>query len=380
MNRKILGLILCLVFTTGVSGCTGADYKVNETEVTTVFEINLSESSTEAINEGEINEENIDSQITLLFGGDILLSDHVLSAYGQAGGIEGILDQGFLKVIDEADLFIANQEFPFSDRGTAAEDKQFTFRLSPEKVHIFQEMKLDLVSLANNHALDFGRDALMDTIETLDQAGISHIGAGENLEQAKNFVIKEINGIKVGFLGATRVIPVPEWAATQQRGGMLSTYDPSVLLSSISELRSQCDYLVVYVHWGIERAETPESYQRTLGQQYIDAGADLVVGSHPHVLQGIEYYKGKPIIYSLGNFIFGSSIPKTALLQVVLEKGQNDLDLTLKLIPGTARNGHTQKLTDEARQQEFYQYMESISQEISITGQGEVQEHIIKNP
>ena len=90
---------------------------------------------------------------------------------------------------------------------------------------------------------------------------------------------------------------------------MLTTYDPKILVDEIKKLREQCDYLVVYVHWGIERSERPEDYQRSLGKQYIDAGADVVIGSHPHVLQGVEYYKGKPIVYSLGNFIFRKQYP-----------------------------------------------------------------------
>ena len=95
--------------------------------------------------------------------------------------------------------------------------------------------------------------------------------------------------------------------------------------------------MVVLIHWGIEREEKPQEYQRALAKRYIDAGADLVIGSHPHVLQGIEYYKGKPIFYSLGNFVFGSSIPKTMLVQ---SEFSND-SLDLKLIPGTSSGGYT---------------------------------------
>ena len=103
---------------------------------------------------------------------------------------------------------LANEEFPFSTRGTPAEDKQFTFRLPPERVRIFQELGLDLVTLANNHALDFGMDALLDTCDTLDQAGIYHVGAGRNLEEACKPVIITEKGESIGFLGASRVIPV----------------------------------------------------------------------------------------------------------------------------------------------------------------------------
>ena len=281
-----------------------------------------------------------------------------------------MLDPGFQSVIHESDIFMANQEFPFSNRGTAAEDKQFTFRLPPERVRIFQELGLDLVTLANNHALDFGMDALLDTCDTLDQAGIYHVGAGRNLEEACKPVIITEKGESIGFLGASRVIPVGSWNASASKPGMLTTYDPSLLLEQIDHLKETCDYVVVYVHWGIEKKDRPEEYQRSLGKQYIDAGADLVIGSHPHVLQGIEYYKGKPIVYSLGNFIFGSSIPKTALLAA-----EWDGETTrLSLIPGTSSAGYTRMLTDEKGKAEFYDYMTGLSFGAAVDENGRVSE------
>ena len=310
--------------------------------------------------------EDEDSPLQLVFAGDILLSDHVLNAYQKAGNIGGVVDSGFRQVIDASDIFMANEEFPFSSRGTAAADKQFTFRLPPEKVSMFQELGIDIVTLANNHALDFGTDALLDTCSTLDDAGILRVGAGANLEEAKKPVFMEVKGRKIGFLGASRVIPEGSWNAASNRPGMLTTYDPSLLLEEIRTAREACDYLVVYVHWGIERDERPQGYQRTLGQQYIDAGADLVVGSHPHVMQGLEYYKGKPIVYSLGNFVFGSSIPKTALLEVEW----NGEDALLRLVPGTSSGGYTRMLTDEGEKAGFYQYITSISYGVTVGEDG----------
>ena len=303
-----------------------------------------------------------DSTIHFVFAGDILLSDHVLGAYNKAGDISGVVDGTFRSVIDSSDVFMANEEFPFSSRGTAAADKQFTFRLPPEKVSIFQELGIDIVTLANNHALDFGTDALLDTCHTLDQAGIYRVGAGANLDEAKRPVIMEIKGKKIGFLGASRVIPVGSWNATANGPGMLTTYDPALLLEEIRKAKEECDFVIVYVHWGIERDERPQDYQRTMGKQYIDAGADRVIGSHPHVLQGMEYYKGKPIIYSLGNFIFGSSIPRTALLKA----DWDGVTLSLELVPGTSSGGYTRAMTDDAEKQGFYQYMTSISYDVAV--------------
>ena len=207
-----------------------------------------------------------------------------------------------------------------------------------------------------NHALDFGTDALLDTCRTLDDAGILRVGAG-SLEEAKRWQTIEAGENRIGFLGATRVIPVADWAATAYSSGMLATYDPTMLLEQIQAAKAVNDYVVVYVHWGVEREEFPKDYQKELGRQYIDAGADLVIGSHPHVLQGIEYYKGKPIVYSLGNFVFGSSIPKTMLLKVQLEGNE----AVLTVLPGVSSAGYTRELTDEKEKQEFYQYLEGIS-------------------
>ena len=316
--------------------------------------------------DGGADPEPEDSTIRFVFAGDILLSDHVLAAYNKTGTIGSVVDQGLRDVIDGSDVFMANQEFPFSNRGSAAADKQFTFRLPPEKVSLLKEMGIDIVTLANNHALDFGTDALLDTCDTLDEAGIYRVGAGANLEEARKPVIMEIKGKTIGFLGASRVIPVGSWNATATSPGMLTTYDPAMLLEDIKSAKETCDFVIVYVHWGIERDEYPQDYQRTMGKQYIDAGADMVIGSHPHVLQGMEYYNGKPIVYSLGNFVFGSSIPKTALLTADWD-GEN---LSLAFVPGTSSGGYTRPLTGEDEKQAFYRYLTGLSYGVVIDGEG----------
>lgn len=303
------------------------------------------------------------------FVGDIYISNYVESNYDREG-ITGVLDGRLQDAMETADLMIANQEFPFSTRGQKAPDKQYTFRVDPKYVSMLQEMYVDVVTLANNHTLDYGTDALLDTFETLDQAGIAYVGAGAALDRAKQPYITEINGIKIGLIGASRVIPVVEWGAGANKPGMLSSYEPSVsvVLEEIQKAKEVCDYVIVYVHWGIERDDRPQEYQRKLGQRYIDAGADLVIGSHPHVLQGIEYYNGKPIVYSLGNYLFGSSIPKTMLLSAVVAQ---DGSVSLSLLPASSVNGYTTAMPQE-EVSAFYSYYESISEGIKIdpeTGQ-----------
>lgn len=276
--------------------------------------------------------------VQLAFCGDILLSDHILNAYDQAGDVSGILDSRLLAAGRDADLFIANEEFPFGTSGTPAPDKQFTFRVAPERCSIFTELGIDLVTLANNHTLDYGRDCLQETFETLNRHKIDYIGAGTDISRASEFKIYTIKGIRIGFLAASRVIPDYSWNASASQSGLFTTYDPAALLQQIAALEKQCDFTVVYVHWGLERHTEPEPYQTELAMQYIDAGADLVVGAHPHVLQPIRFYHDVPVVYSLGNYLFGSSIPQTELLLVELRP---DKQLTLSVIPAEGNAGKT---------------------------------------
>lgn len=345
--------------------------------------------------------------VELLFGGDVYLSDHVMEAYRSAGSISGVVSEGYQGDIAAADYFVVNEEFPFSTGGKQAENKQFTFRVSPDNVNIFGEMGIDLVTLANNHTLDYGTEALLDTITTLDDAGIRHIGAGEDLSHAEEFVTVSIKGKKIAFVGATRVIPEPEWAAGESSAGVFSAYDDAELLKKIKDAKEQADFVVVYVHWGEERMESPNEVQKTLAHNIVSAGADLVIGAHPHVLQGIEYYQGVPIVYSLGNFVFGSSIPRTALLRVTIDKESAEVEpetaeevspsveveeaessesadeaseektsiLKLQLIPGTSSAGYTKKLDDVTDIAGFYSYITGISSGISIDGEGVIHQN-----
>lgn len=347
----------------GLSGCaghyddvsyavvkTGVQETVQETaaepvtqEAETEIRIELAteaakENAAEAEIEEIIPEEPKIEDITLLFAGDVYLSNHVLNAYDKAGGIQGVLDEGIRTEIEAADVFMVNQEFPFTERGTKAADKQYTFRLPHDRLHLMNEMGIDIVTLANNHILDFGPEGITDSISALNEAGIKYVGAGEDLEEAKKLEIVEVGGRKIGFLGTSRVYMATSWAAGENHPGVFSTYDPALPLEEIKKADELVDYLVVYVHWGIERNTQPENYQRVMGQQYIDAGADIVIGSHPHVLQPLEYYDGKPIMYSMGNFVFGSSIPSTELLKIEISAED---EMTVTEIPCTSSGGYT---------------------------------------
>ena len=327
---------------------------VSEKVVETEQETEMVQVTTAAAEETETLKEETSTEtetespyqpVTLLFAGDVYFSNYVQNAYNRAGDISGVLDDGIRQEIADADIFMVNQEFPFTDRGEKVADKQFNFRVSPQWVSAFKEMDVDLVTLANNHILDYGQQGLLDSCDTLNEAGIAYVGGGRDLDEAKKLVTMEAGGRTIGFLGTSRVYMDGSWAAGIDHPGVFSTYDPSLAIEEIKKAKEQCDYLVVYVHWGIERNTEPESYQRSMGQAYIDAGADFVVGSHPHVLQPVETYKDKTIAYSLGNFVFGSSIPSTELLKVELDGGEAVPDqVTVTEIPCTSSDGYTKIL------------------------------------
>lgn len=303
---------------------------------------------------------------TMFFTGDVMLQN-VMSRY-DAQGINGIISEYLEEEMVNADMTMINNEFPFSTRGEQAPDKQFTFRVHPKYVSALQDMGVDVASLANNHALDFGQEALSDTFTTLDEAGIPYVGAGETIERAEEAIFVEADGRKVGVLSASRVIPVHTWNIMNTQPGLFCTYDSARLVERIEEIEDECDFVVVFVHWGIEREAIPEEYQRVLAQQYIDAGADLVVGNHAHVPQGIEYYKGVPIVYCLGNYIFNPNMVDTYALKVEWDTKDQ---LELQVIPVDTRDLLTAELSGEEAQ-EFYQYLESISFGVEIDENGKV--------
>ena len=339
---------------------------VLETEKTAETEIEL---QTESAQEGETETETEINQedTVLLFGGDVLIKASTESIY-KNNGVTGLVSEEILAEMQNADIMMVNHEFQFSTRGEPMEDKQFTFQTDPKNVQILLDLGIDIVSLANNHSLDFGQDALQDTFVTLDEAGILYAGAGDSKERAEELQVIEVNGKKFGFLAATRVIPVAGWDVRNKQPGLFTTYDDTRLVERIRESKEECDFLAVYVHWGIEREEYPEEYQNVIAKHCVEAGADVIIGAHPHVLQGIEFIEGKPIFYSLGNYIFNNSTPKTMLVKVLIK---SDDTVEYSLIPAFATNGQTQVM-EGAEAEKLYTYMNEISVKNYVNSDGSV--------
>ena len=266
-------------------------------------------------------------EVNLSFVGDVSLADNfeIIPKYDERGeGIYGILSEEVVNIMNDADIMVANNEFTISDRGEPMPNKYYTFRANTNRVGIYDEMGVDLVTLANNHVYDFGEDAFLDTLDTLTNNDIPYVGAGRNIEEASRPYYFIANGYKIAFVNATRAekfILTPE--ATNTTGGVLRAYDPTRFKETIKTAKENSDFVIALIHWGKEDSHELEQVQIDTGKEYIDAGADILIGTHAHTLQGIEFYNNKPIIYNIGDFIFNRESKDTGILNVKIDNQGN---------------------------------------------------------
>lgn len=287
---------------------------------------------------------------TLSFVGDVSLADNwfIAPKYDERGGISGILSDDVLSIMKDSDLMIANSEFTVSNRGNKLPNKLYTFRAKPERLSIYSEMGVDMVTLANNHVFDYGEDAFLDMLDAFDQYKIPHIGAGHNIGEARKPYYFIVNGYKFAFVSATRAekfIMTP--GATEESYGVFRCYDPTLMINTIKELRSEADYVIPIIHFGKEDSHELEDEQMSSARAYIDAGADVVVGHHAHTLQGVEMYNNKAIIYNLGNFLFNDLEVDTAIFQIKIDKNGT---FNYYMIPAIQKDCKTSLLSGKEKQ------------------------------
>lgn len=312
--------------------------------------------------------------VTLLFAGDILMDDHyaVMSTYHNRGNdINQAFDQGLLEQMRNADIFMINNEFTFTSRGTPTVNKKFTFRANPGNVSMYEEMGVDIVSVANNHIYDYGEISLLDTLDTLEQAEIPYVGAGRNLQEAMTPVYYIANGMKIAFVSATQIErnSVPDTKeATQDSAGVLRCMNPDNLLLVIEEAKKNSDYVILYIHWGTESQEAIDWLQEQQAPIYAQAGVDLIIGDHPHCLQKMDSVEGVPVIYSLGNFWFNSRTQNSCVVKVTLRASEME---SFQFIPCRQSDCRTALLTGQEKT-EVLDYMRTISPNVTIDEEGYV--------
>ncbi|MBQ7646492.1 MAG: CapA family protein, partial [Clostridia bacterium] len=246
----------------------------------------------------EAADENV---ITFGFAGDIQFDYGMacMRRYKSKKTITSIVSEDLLEIMKGVDIMAANNEFPVSTRGEKVY-KHINFRSEPENLPIYYELGVDFVSLANNHVYDYGPDAFMDTIQAMIEYKMDFAGAGKNLAEASEPFFYVLNGRKIAILCGSRaektyVTPI----ATEDSLGVFGMYDSENMKAAVAKAKAESDFVIIYTHWGKENSYEIEKIIRKQGHEYIDCGADLIVGVHAHELQGIEFYRGKMIAYNL---------------------------------------------------------------------------------
>jgi poly-gamma-glutamate synthesis protein (capsule biosynthesis protein) len=261
-----------------------------------------------------------DSSAIIVFTGDLNFAQHFEDAmHYRPFDVFAKWDK-----IGEYDLMMVNLENAVT-RSVDSVEKEFVFKMKHEFLPFFSKARISVVNCANNHTADFRTKGILETIQRLDSAGIKHVGIGRNLSEACRPVILTVNGIRIGFLGYG---DIGSYIASKKRAGR-APLRKALILDNVKKLRSLVDFIIVNLHWGEELAKEPDSSQIVLAHQIVDGGADLIVGHHAHVLQGIERYHKKIIAYSLGNYIFGgntkSTNSETAVLKVRFTQKEMDV-------------------------------------------------------
>lgn len=311
--------------------------------------------------------------ITLGFAGDINLDETwtVMKHMRQKGkGIQGCIDPRLIRKMRSCDYMVLNNEFSISNRGKAMKGKAYTFRAPRRNVKLLRQLGVDAVSLANNHVYDYGERAFLDTLSALENNGIKYTGGGKDSKEAKKPVYFQSKGKTIAVIAATRAekyILTP--AAGKHSPGVFRTYDDTQYVRAIRKAKKKADVVIAFVHWGTEYSTKLESAQTSQAKDYINAGADVVVGAHTHCLQGVGYYKGKPIFYSLGNYWFNEKTLYTTLLQLTIRENGS---IEARMLPCLQSGRETHLLTGKSKVRKFVNYVNEISVNAKIGAKGVV--------
>jgi len=307
---------------------------------------------------------------TAAFTGDIMMGrrmEPLLIKYG--------IDYPFTlsaKQFEGCDIVFGNSEAPLVYKDSIKDLKQVPGKsiylyMQEECAKAIKDAGYNILSLANNHSLDYGQDAILQTMQILDKNGIKYQGIIKgDLNRPNEPLIMEVNGLKIGFLCYSQVSPA-SFTPTKNRLGVIPAYI-SAIKRDVKAAKKKVDTLIVYMHWGKEN-EPVQKYQYSEAREILDEGADIIIGSHTHLFQDIELYNGKYIFYGLGNFVFDQDRESTkysAIVKAKIEKGKIS---GIKVIPVYLDNYRPEVITDKNRLKEFWSKVNLINVEASaITG------------
>ena len=271
----IIGFALFLIIATSISGFSTVTKKENEQKYSKI-------------------DANMSGYISIFFAGDIMLARNT-----EKDAFE------FVNLLtNSSDISFGNLEYAITKSNVRNLESKYQLKSSCSVTKQIKEAGFDIVSLANNHVMDFGETGLIDTIDCLNNLNVSYVGAGIDSYEAKDMKVINVKGLKIGFLAYTHntSLTVRDNSAKSNRSGV--SYLSENISHEIQNAKNKVDFLIVSTHWGKEYQLSPSDFQVGYNRKIIDSGADLVVGTHPHVIQPTEKYKDKYIFYSLGNFVF----------------------------------------------------------------------------
>ena len=314
-----------------------------------------------------------DGSVKIGFAGDVLFDPGyaIYSSYRVRGSVlSNCISNDLIERMRSEDVMIVNNEFPYSDRGTPAEGKQYTFRAAPSSVSILSDMGVDAVSVANNHAFDYGENAFMDTLTTLESAGIPHIGGGRNIEEASRPLYIYTDNMKIAVIASSQIerngSPHSRGAGENRPGMLRSFSDIEPTLAAIRKAKEEADYVILYIHWGTENQVEADWAQNEQLPKFIDAGADCIIGAHPHILQALSWEGNVPVVYSLGNFWFNSKALDTGMVELdVAPEGLKNI----RFVP-CRQQGCGVSLLHDSEYNRLLDYMRSISPKVTIDDEG----------
>lgn len=310
-------------------------------------------------------------RVTITFAGDILFDENyaIMTRVVGNGDISNGFSPELIEEMKSADIMMLNNEFSYSDGGTPLEEKQFTFRARPATVSYLNDLGVDIVSLANNHAYDYGESAFLDTMSVLESAGIAYVGAGRNLQEARRPVYYIINNMKIAIVAATQIerLDHPDTkGATETAAGVFRCWNGDNLLETIREAKANSDFVIAYIHWGTENETQIDWAQEKQAPEIAAAGADLIIGSHPHCLQPIGSVQGVPVVYSLGNFWFNSKTVDTGMFKVTIDESGLQ---SCQFLPCLQQGSRTELLQGEEKAR-ILNDLRSMSAGVQIDNEG----------
>lgn len=313
MGALLGGVAFAAVRTPPTPSTTRITYPAPPTVPTTTSTRGESPTST------VVREEVADRRTVVIHGtGDVALDPDYIPRFRSEGYAVAFAGLGGLFRAD--DLTVINLECTPSNLGSPL-PKEFTFRCDPASLEVAARHGVDVASLANNHGGDHGPEALLDGRRNLEAEGIAPVGVGADLEEAMNPAVFEVGGWRIGVLGMGGVVPSASWLAAPGRPGMLSGDDTELMVEAVARAAAQADLVVVTIHWGWELETEPRADDRARAEAMVAAGADVIFGHHPHRLGRMETIGGRPVFWTLGNFIWprlSDASATTAVARVVV--------------------------------------------------------------